>query len=129
MTPAESKSPDHLRGPKNIRLPIHGAKASILFREPGTDGYRIATTGSGFSPGKRIEIRPGLRLTIRYCLGGTDPLPGDPPREQEWLATTDSRLQDESDSVASLAARYRRVMRKIGLTPVRRRHRRSEIPG
>lgn len=122
-----SGSPDPLRGPRNIRLPVHGEQASLLFRESGLDGYRLATTGGKFAVGDRVEVRPGLQVTIRHFLGGGNPLPGEPPRERLWFTTVGDAAVDDHDDAAAEEAALRRRMRDAISVPVRHRNRKLSL--
>lgn len=119
-------SPEPTRRLGAMRLPIHAQAASILFKEGG--GYRVALSGGKHAPGDVVSVIPGVRVTLKRYLGGSDIDPGEPqPREHLWLAVSEGQvLEDEMPEEGRAPDGALRRLQAAGIIPVRHRRSRSK---
>ena len=104
-----------------MKLPIHGPKASVLFKEG--QGYRVAMTGGKHKHGDTIVVVPGVNMTLKYYVGDSNPDPGEPAREHLWLAVQEGhKLEEELIEEVPDTSTYKRAQAS-GVIPVRHRNR------
>lgn len=117
--------PEPARRLAAMKLPIHGTKASVLFKEG--QGYRVAMTGGKHQHGDLVTVVPGVNMVLKYFVGGSNPDPGDPPREHLWLAVQEGhKLEEELIEEAPDTSTIKRAQ-AAGVIPVRHRNKKKSL--